>query len=149
MAKVVSSKKLDQQDPGKLKYEVVELLGKSLENFCPTETKSFKITGSMKLDDIKGVLSVSHAVLHAHSLTRLLSDTSTDITPSVEECLDPVSGVLKMSELKLPATWRAGSHDMSITYRTLPTGNASKEKMENFVKLLGFSFSLSFTFLIE
>ena len=90
------------------------------------------------MEDIKSVLSVSHAVLHAHSLTRLLSDTSTDITSAVSECLDGATGVLRLSALKLPSTWRAGSHSISVTYRSLPTSSEmSSEKVENFVKLLG------------
>lgn len=109
------------------------LIRSGLDKLAPLQTREFR-AGAARLPVLEKVLFVENAVLHAHSLTRLLSDTTTDVTLAVAEAFDPETASIDLNSVRLPTTWRAGSHTLVVTYRPLVA--LSDVKTENTTPLL-------------
>lgn len=110
----------DARSPSTLPPEALAKLKVPLDQFTEVVTRTVPLGAAGNPPDIAGVLCVESAHLLAHSLTRLLSDTQTDVLVEVAQCLDPATGTLALSSVKLPATWRAGKHSLVLTLRLLP-----------------------------
>ena len=122
------------KDPSQLDDATRALVQSKLESMCPLEERTMKL-GAKPLENIANVLCVESANMTAHSLTRLLSDTVTDVTAHVAEALNGNTGLLELStKLSLPSTWRAGSHSLSISYRRLPVGVVRNDQVDALVQ---------------